>query len=87
MKCIKNDMVHHSKPNTLVGLPYLTQATDTCYWEQPRLPMKLTTQDPPETNPNRNPTPPNPSPVQKWFFAVQAEQQQLWLYPEQGYHF
>src|SRR5882724_4542962 len=32
-KCIKNDLVHHSKPNTLVDLHGLAQAIDTCYWE------------------------------------------------------
>jgi len=32
-KCIKNNMVHHGKPNTLVSLRGLAQAIDTCYWE------------------------------------------------------
>jgi len=32
-KHIKNDMVHHSKPNTLIGLHGLAQAIDACYWE------------------------------------------------------
>ena len=32
-KCIKNDMVHHGKPNTLIGLCGLAQAINTHYWE------------------------------------------------------
>src|SRR5882724_3009400 len=33
-KCIKDDMVHHEKPNTLSGLRKLIQAIDARYWEQ-----------------------------------------------------
>src|SRR5882724_8756230 len=33
-KCIKDDMVHHEKPNTLVGLHKLVQAIDARYWER-----------------------------------------------------
>jgi len=33
-KCIKDDMVHHNKPNTLSSLQKLVQAIDTWYWEQ-----------------------------------------------------
>src|SRR5882724_11623930 len=33
-KCIKDDMVHHEKPNTLSGLWKLIQAIDARYWEQ-----------------------------------------------------
>src|SRR5882724_5305252 len=33
-KCIKDDMVHHEKPNTLIGLRKLVQAIDTRYWER-----------------------------------------------------
>src|SRR5467141_2737422 len=33
-KCIKDDMVHHNKPNTLTGLHRLIQAIDAQYWEQ-----------------------------------------------------
>jgi len=32
-KCIKNDMVHHAKPNTLIGLCGLAQAINAHYWE------------------------------------------------------
>ena len=32
-KCIKNNMVHHGKPNALVSLHGLAQAMDTHYWE------------------------------------------------------
>src|SRR5882724_2313819 len=32
-KCIKNDMVHHSKPKSLVGLHGHVQAINTHYWE------------------------------------------------------
>jgi len=32
-KCIKNDMVHHGKPNALVGLCGLVQAINAHYWE------------------------------------------------------
>src|SRR5882724_3004552 len=32
--CIKDDMVHHNKPNTLSGLRKLVQAIDARYWEQ-----------------------------------------------------
>src|SRR5882724_2456315 len=32
-KFIKDNMVHHSKPNTLIGLHGLAQAIDTHYWE------------------------------------------------------
>jgi len=32
-KHIKNDMVHHGKPNTLIGLQGLAQAIDAHYWE------------------------------------------------------
>ena len=32
-KRIKDDMVHHDKPNTLSGLQKLVQAIDTQYWE------------------------------------------------------
>src|SRR5882672_724876 len=33
-KRIKDDMVHHNKPNTLAGLRKLVQAIDTRYWER-----------------------------------------------------
>src|SRR5882724_3867842 len=33
-KCIKDDMVHHEKPNTLSSLQKLIQAIDTQYWER-----------------------------------------------------
>src|SRR5882672_2623548 len=33
-KCIKDDMVHHNKPNTLAGLHKLVQAIDARYWER-----------------------------------------------------
>src|SRR5882672_9961370 len=33
-KCIKDDMVHHNKPNTLAGLHRLIQAIDAQYWER-----------------------------------------------------
>src|SRR5882672_982047 len=33
-KCIKDDMVHHNKLNTLAGLRRLVQAIDARYWEQ-----------------------------------------------------
>src|SRR5882672_1636616 len=33
-KRIKDDMVHHDKPNTLAGLRKLIQAIDARYWEQ-----------------------------------------------------
>jgi len=33
-KCIKDDMVHHEKLNTLVGLRKLVQAIDARYWER-----------------------------------------------------
>jgi len=32
-KSIKDDMVHHNKPNTLAGLHRLVQAIDAQYWE------------------------------------------------------
>src|SRR5882724_9686373 len=32
-KRIKDDMVHHNKPNTLSGLRKLVQAIDALYWE------------------------------------------------------
>src|SRR6266481_2657063 len=32
-KHIKNDMVHHDKPTTLLGLQKITQAIDMQYWE------------------------------------------------------
>jgi len=32
-KCIKDDMVHHEKLNTLVGFQKLVQAIDARYWE------------------------------------------------------
>src|SRR5882724_3601525 len=32
-KHIKDDMVHHKKPNTLIGLRKLVQAIDAHYWE------------------------------------------------------
>ena len=32
-KHIKDNMVHHNKPNTLTGLQKLVQAIDTRYWE------------------------------------------------------
>src|SRR5882724_11559980 len=32
-KCIKDDMVHHHKPNTLTGLQKLLQAIGAQYWE------------------------------------------------------
>src|SRR5882672_1661800 len=32
-KCIKDNMVHHDKPNTLAGLRKLVQAIDARYWE------------------------------------------------------
>jgi len=32
-KCIKDDMVHHEKPNSLSGLQKLVQAIDAQYWE------------------------------------------------------
>src|SRR6266481_1341414 len=32
-KHIKNDMVHHDKPTTLLGLQKVTQAIDVRYWE------------------------------------------------------
>jgi len=32
-KCIKDDMVHHNKLNTLAGLHRLIQAIDAQYWE------------------------------------------------------
>src|SRR5882672_63093 len=31
---IKDDMVHHNKPNTLAGLHKLVQAIDAQYWER-----------------------------------------------------
>ncbi len=33
-KCIKNDMVHHDKPTTLLGLWKVVQAIDARYWER-----------------------------------------------------
>jgi len=33
-KRIKDDMVHHEKPNTLIGLRKLVQAINTRYWER-----------------------------------------------------
>src|SRR6266481_2694229 len=33
-KCIKNDMVHHDKPTTLLGLRKTAQAIDVRYWER-----------------------------------------------------
>jgi len=33
-KPIKDDMVHHEKPNTLIGLRKLVQAIDARYWER-----------------------------------------------------
>ena len=33
-KCVKNDMVHHDKPTTLLGLRRLTQAINARYWER-----------------------------------------------------
>src|SRR5882724_9661012 len=33
-KCIKDDMVHHKKPNTLSGLWKLIQTIDARYWER-----------------------------------------------------
>src|SRR5882724_6252379 len=33
-KCIKDDMVHHKKPNTLSSLKKLVQAIDARYWER-----------------------------------------------------
>src|SRR5467141_3920172 len=33
-KRIKDDMVHHDKPNTLAGLCKLVQAIDARYWER-----------------------------------------------------
>src|SRR5467141_5478847 len=32
-KCIKDNMVHHNKPNTLAGLRRLIQAINAQYWE------------------------------------------------------
>jgi len=32
-KCIKDNMVHHNKPNSLSGLWKLLQAIETQYWE------------------------------------------------------
>ena len=32
-KCIKDDMVHHEKPNSLSSLQKLMQAINTQYWE------------------------------------------------------
>jgi len=32
-KCIKDDMVHHEKPNTLSGLRKLIQVIDAQYWD------------------------------------------------------
>src|SRR5882724_3632007 len=56
-KRIKDDMVHHDKPNTLSSLRKLMQATDNIGNDTVNFPAKLEHPDLPETSPNKKPTP------------------------------
>jgi len=55
-KCIKNNMVHHGKPNTLVGLRGLAQAIGARYWERKaKIAHETSNPGPSGTKPNGKP--------------------------------
>jgi len=58
VKCIKNDMVHHGKPNTLIGLHGLAQAINAHYWEcKAEIAHETGNPGPSSTNLNSKPDP------------------------------
>jgi len=62
-KHFKNDMVHHGKPNTLVGLCGLAQSIDACYWEcKSDIAQETGNPGPSGMKPNSKPNP-KPTPV------------------------
>jgi len=62
-KCIKNDMVHHRKPNTPISLHGIAQAIDALIGNtKQRLLAKPATPELLETNLTQNMTLPNPTP-------------------------
>jgi len=80
-KCIKDDMVHHNKLNTLAGLRKLIQAINAWYWEwKGELSHETWASDLLETSLNTSLT---TSPA-KVLQIPRQKQQQLWLYPGQG---
>src|SRR5882724_1466518 len=57
-KHIKNDKVHHGKPNTLVSLCGLAQAIDACYSEhKAKIACETGNPGPSGTKPNSKPNP------------------------------
>jgi len=74
-KRIKDDMVHHEKPNTLSGLRKLVKAIDARYWERRgEVSRELMLLEPPETRPNRSLTLPSLTTSPAKFFTFQAEE-------------